>query len=198
MKTFQELLLELDACLPARAWAADKTVEEVVEQCDRGDWLMWLGAKVKVDEKNFFLAQAHCSNTVRHLMKDERSVKAVDVAIAHGEGKASAFQLREAISDAHDAYMGCFDRSLSGLAAAYAAYSVAAYENTATYTIQAAQDAAIKASPDSAFIVNAINGNRKATADVCRKYIGGDIIKLVNQLLNKQDEEDILQQQQAG
>jgi len=91
--TFKYLLIELDACASAREWAGDMPIEEVVATCHRGDWLLWLAQKVDVDLRLRTLAKGHCANTVRHLMTDERSLNAVDVAIAFGEGKATREEL---------------------------------------------------------------------------------------------------------
>jgi hypothetical protein len=98
--TFKELLIQLDACSTAREWAGDMPIEEVVATCDRGDWLLWLVQKVDVDLRLRTLAKGHCANTVRHLMTDERSIKAVDIAIAFGEGKATRKELDYAYADA--------------------------------------------------------------------------------------------------
>ena len=122
MKTFKELLIELRACSEAREWAEDKTIEQVVEQCHRGDWLLWLARKVDIGLQPLKLAKGHCANTVRHLMKDERSIKAVDIAIAFGEGKAT----REELEAAAAAYAAAADD-----AAAYAAAD--AYAEAAVY-----------------------------------------------------------------
>ena len=77
-------------------------------------------------------------------MKDERSIKAVDVAIAFGEGKASLEELNAAAS-----------ASAAADAAAYAAY--AAY----TAASDAAADAAYAAKKE----------NQQLTAEICRKYL---------------------------
>ena len=100
MKTLKQLLTKLNACEEVVKWAEDKTIEEVVEQCHRGDWLLWLAQKVEIGLKPLTLARGHCANTVRHLMKDERSIKAVDTAIAFGEGKATLGVLYDALYDA--------------------------------------------------------------------------------------------------
>jgi len=89
MKTLKELLIELHACEEALDWADDKKIEQVVEQCHRGDWLLWLAHRVDIGLQPLTLAKGHCANTVRHLMKDKRSINGVDAAIAFGEGKAS-------------------------------------------------------------------------------------------------------------
>ena len=38
----KDLLLKLRACEEAIEWAGDKTAEEVIDTCHRGDWLLWL------------------------------------------------------------------------------------------------------------------------------------------------------------
>ena len=155
MKTFKEYLHSVDACQPAIEWAGDKPVEQVVAECHRGDWLLWLAKRCGVELQPLTLAKGHCANTVRHLMSDERSLIAVDVAIAFGEGKATREELDAA---AYAAYAAAYS------AAAYAAaYSAAAYS-----AADAAADAA----------------NQHKTADICRKYIGDLIIEKVNQTLN--------------
>ena len=158
--TFNQYLKSLEACQTAIDWAGDKTIEQVVADCHRGDWLLWLAKKCGVELQPLTLAKAHCANTVRHLMTDERSVKAVDVAIAFGEGRATRDELDAAASAAYaDAY-----------AAAYAATAAAA-------AAAAAADAAAEAAA-------AAYANRQQTADICRKYIGDLIIQKVNQQLN--------------
>src|SRR5574343_190273 len=96
MKNFKQLLIELNACKDAREWAGDKTIDQVVAECHRGDWLLLLAYKVKIDHRLLTLAKGHCANTVRHLMKDERSIRAVDTAIAFGEGRATPDELKAA------------------------------------------------------------------------------------------------------
>ena len=139
--TFKELLTSLDACSDAREWAADKTWQEVFDTCHRGDWLLWLFKRTTPNQQLLTLAKGHCANTVRHLMKDERSIKAVDAAIAFGEGLITKEGL--AAAAAADA----------AAAAAYAAADADAYA--------AAADAAAAAR----------KANQLLTADICRKYL---------------------------
>ena len=164
MKTFKEYLHSVDACQPAIEWAGDKPVEQVVAECHRGDWLLWLAKKCGVELQPLTLAKGHCANTVRHLMSDERSLIAVDVAIAFGEGKATREELDAAAS------------------AAYAAYSAAATYADAVYAA-----AAYAAAADAAYAADsaADAAYQHKTADICRKYIGDLIIEKVNQTLNQ-------------
>jgi hypothetical protein len=164
--TFKELLIKLDACSTAREWVGDMPIEEVVATCDRGDWLLWLAKRVDADFQLFTLAKGHCANTVRHLMKDDRSINAVDVAIAFGEGKATREELDAAAAAAYTAYATAYAAATAATAyaAAYAAASAASY--------------AAAAHDDYA-------ANLQQTADICRKYIGESLIQKVNQLLTK-------------
>ena len=123
MKTFKELLIKLRACQEATEWAGDKTIEEVVAECHRGDWLLWLAKKIEIDIRLLNLAKGHCANTVRHLMKDERSINAVDAAIAFASGNMSIDELRAAA--AYAAYADAY----AAYAAAYAAADAAKTKN---------------------------------------------------------------------
>jgi hypothetical protein len=95
---FKQQLIKLDACQPAIDWVGERTFEQAYNDCERGDWLLWLYAStadltIDANHRLLTLAKAKCANTVRHLMKDERSTKAVDIAIAYGEGRATREEL---------------------------------------------------------------------------------------------------------
>jgi len=150
-KTLKEFLEKNHACKDGFDFAKDLTLEEFLNTCERGDWILWLFAKTNADSlREFTLAKGHCANTVRELMKDKRSTRAVDVAIAFGEGKATREELDDAAAAAYaaDAYA----------ADAYAAdaYAADAYAADAAYF---AADAAAK------------KQHQKQTADICRKYL---------------------------
>ena len=124
--TFTEYLKSINACSNAIEWAANKTVEEVVATCHRGDWLLWLASKCDIGLQPLTLAKAHCANTVRHLMDDDRSLKAVDTAIAFGEGTATREQLDAA---AAAAYVAADVAAAANAAFAAAFAAAAAIEN---------------------------------------------------------------------
>jgi hypothetical protein len=134
--TIETLITKLESLKPkACSDAVDyvrscKTVEECFSQCDRGDWFVWLiGKTMNLHSENhlrkFVLVKGLYANQLVHLMKDERSRKAVEVAIAYGNGTASRKDLDEAGNDAYDAYIdaddGSSDSSDSSFYAAYAA-----------------------------------------------------------------------------
>jgi hypothetical protein len=180
MKTFKELLIELSACLDAREWAADMTVEDVVAKCHRGDWLLWLAMRICIDHRKMTLAKGHCANTVRHIMKDERSIKAVDAAISYGNLEI----IKADLEDAADAAARAAD------AAAYAAADAAARAADAAADAAAYAAAAAADSADAAYAAGyaaaARKSNQMQTADICREIIGQEIIDKVNKILNTQ------------
>ena len=161
--TFKELLIKLDACEEAKEWARDMSIEKIVLTCHRADWLLWLAQKVDLDLRLRTLAKGHCANTVRRLMEDERSINAVNVAIAFGEGKATREELD---------------------AAAVGAVAVATVAAAAYAAAVSAADAAVAAA-DAAYV--SVAANRQQAADICRQYIGAALIEKVNQLLNQNE-----------
>ena len=191
----KQLLIKLNACNEAMEWAGDKTWEEIYRTCHRGDWLLWLFKQTNPNDLRLLtLAKGHCANTVRHLMKDERSIKAVDAAIAYGEGRIDIEELNNAATTA-DAYAAAD-------AAAYAAYATDAYADAyaaaAAYATDAAADAAdayadAYVAADAAAYADAYaaaayaayatdadayaaaaaakKNNQQQTADICRQYL---------------------------
>jgi hypothetical protein len=181
--TFSEYLESIDACSYAIEWAGDKTIEQVVADCHRGDWLLWLAQKCDIGLQPLTLAKGHCANTVRHLLKDDRSIKAVDTAIAFGEGTATREELDAAAAAAYAYAAYAADAAAARAAAAAAAYAASpadAADAAAARAAAAAAYAAAHASNQEATIA----ANLQQTADICRQYIGDLIIQKVNETLN--------------
>ena len=156
----KELLIKLNACNEARKWASNKSIDEIWATCHRGDWMLWIARKLNIDKRVLTLAKGHCANTVRHLMKDERSIAAVDMAIKYGEGNATDSELAAAADAAYDATADAYD----AYAADYATADAAAAYAAAAAAYAAAADA------------DARKLSQQATAEICRKYIPLDLI----------------------
>ena len=57
MKTTK--LEKLNACSDARAWVlTQKDYKTAWQNCERGDWMLWLVKKLKIDDKKFTMAKA--------------------------------------------------------------------------------------------------------------------------------------------
>jgi hypothetical protein len=188
-----EFLINKDACDEAKEWASNKSWNEIYNTCHRGDWLLWLFKKTNPNDlQRLTLAKGHCAATVLHLMKDERSKQAVNIAIAFGEGKSTQTELDAAADaaygtffDAYGAYDAAPDAAYSAYtaAAADASFAVAAYASYAVVAAYAADDAfaddafADDASFDAAAAADA--KNQLETADICRQYLPIEIWNIV-------------------
>jgi len=196
--TFKEQLKAINACEEALNWLGNKTLQEAFATCKRADWMLWAYAKLYPDNlQELTLAKGHCVNTIRHLMKDDRSIAAVDAAISFGEGKISREELNAYAAAAHAAYAAAADAARAAratdayaaaaarAAAAYAAYAAADATYAATYAAAAAYasadaraaaayaaaDAADAAATRVATRVAARKQSLKEQADICRKYL---------------------------
>jgi hypothetical protein len=135
--------------------------------CERGDWMLYIAALLEVDKRVLTLSKGHCANTVRHLMLDERSIKAVDIAIAYGEGRATENELNAAF-----------------IAAYYAAYAADNCDDAAYAAANAADTSAYAAADAASAAADAYsNGpksyrkdNEKLTADICHKYLTESVL----------------------
>jgi len=171
----KKLLEDLNACNEAKDWIENKSIDEAVASCHRGDWLLWLADKINIDKRKLTLAKGYCANTVRHLMNDDRSIAAVDAAIKYGNGEISEDELNFAAASTAAAYF-------ADAASASAAYAAGADAGAAGAAYAAG--AAAAASAAAAAYFGAKIKNQKITADICRQYIGDEIIKKVNEILN--------------
>ncbi len=104
MKQFKDLLIELNACEDAIDWVGDKTIEQALADSQRGDWLLWLAKRLDLPLNKLTLAKARCAKTVIHLMKDQRSIDAVNVAEKFGLDECTIEELNTAAVDAAAAY----------------------------------------------------------------------------------------------
>ena len=92
MKTTK--LEKLSACRDAVKWAStQKNTIEAWQNCERGDWMLWLAKKLNVDDKKLTMAKAMCAKQVEHLMKDQRSKDALQACFDYVNGKITRKQL---------------------------------------------------------------------------------------------------------
>ena len=177
---FQDYLLSINACEEARAWNADRDLQTCWQECERGDWMLWLMKKANLcDLRTLTLAKAKCAELAKPYMKDERSLAALRAAFDFANGLISEDELRNAAAAAYaDAYADAAasaaayaaDADAYAAAAAYAAaYADAAY--AAAYAADAA-DAAYAA--DAAARIKIL----RQCADICREVLPMPQIKM--------------------
>jgi hypothetical protein len=150
--------------------------------------MLWIAKRVGVDKRTMTLARALCAKTVIHLMKDPRSIKAVEVAEAYGRGDATDDELSAAAADADAAYAYAYADAYAYAADAAAAYADAA---AAAADAAAADDADAAAYADAAaaayaaaYAAAADAAARKKsqmdTANICREVLTNALTKLLN------------------
>jgi hypothetical protein len=127
-----------DACEAGRDWALAncKTMQDVWATA-RPEWLVWVTTRQGVsDDRTLRLFGVFCARSVEHLMTDQRSRDAIDVAERFAKGEATAEELSAA--------------SAAARAASDAAWSAAraAARDAASAAARAASDAAWDAAWD--------------------------------------------------
>ncbi|MDE1971446.1 MAG: hypothetical protein KGI50_07775 [Patescibacteria group bacterium] len=196
MKTAEEFavhLRSLGACRSAKDWSKGMTAQEAWEKCERGDWLLWWAQKENIDLRMLTLAKGECAKTVYHLLKDDRSRRAVDAAIAFGKGEitrqeldasaeaaAKAAAAKAAASEA-SAYFAAAaaDAVAAGAAHASAYFAAAAADAVAAGAAHAAGYAAAAASEpaaDAPYFAAARYKSLKQTAEIIRSIIKPDFL----------------------
>ena len=91
--------------------ASHATVQEAWQACQRGDWMMWWAQHCGVEKKVLLFCAVKQARLAQHLMTDQRSIKALDVAEAYAHGQATLDELRRAHIEAgsvYSAYVGTY------------------------------------------------------------------------------------------
>lgn len=145
-KLFLEQLVKLNTCREATKWVAGQTLEEAWSACHRGDWMLWLAARVGVERKLILLAACACArqSLPRVRAGEERPRIAIETAErwAQGDESVSLDDVREAADAAYEAAAA----TAHAHAAADASAAAAAAAEAVTYVDYAAAEAAFCAS----------------------------------------------------
>lgn len=178
MKT---LLADMNACTEAIEWVGDRDLQKAWEECERGDWMLWLAGRSGINLRTLTLVKARCAKLVIHLMEDERSRKAVEVAEKFGLGQATREELDEARVNAADAAVDA-DAAVAYTAdTAYAADIADAAD--AAYAVAAAVDADVVAYAVAVTTADAYTDAAakrkvlKQCAEICREVIPFEMIE---------------------
>lgn len=111
MKKAKDIISIYRPCSSSIEWLGDRTVEEMVNDCHRGDWLLWIGKRAGVDIKKLTLEKGLIAQQVEHLMKYQRSKDAVKASIAFGKGEISSEELAAYAADADAARKDSYKKS---------------------------------------------------------------------------------------
>ena len=196
----KKVLIELSACREAVEWVAGRDIQTAWNECERGDWLLWIAARLEIDRKLVVLAACDCAEqSLKHIPDGEdRPRLAIETARQWATGAASIEHVRQADASAYasayaadaSAYASADAASASAYAAtaAYAAAATAAADaaSAAAYAYaSAAADAAAAASAadaaayaaTAAVYVSARAESLKKAAKLVRKHITAEMIE---------------------
>ena len=98
MKTIDEFCNHHKACDEGRAWALSncRTMQEAWETA-RHEWLIWIATRPSVaSDAQLRKFAVLCARRIQHLMRDPRSIAALDVAERHADGMATDEELLDA------------------------------------------------------------------------------------------------------
>ena len=136
-------------CNEAVAWIGKRTPKQAWEQCPRGDWLLWIAARVGVDRKLIVRAACDCARTALKYVPrgEDRPRIAIETAERWCDGTATIGEVRAAADAAYAAHAAHPDAAYAAAYATYAAYVAdaayaAAYATYAAYVVDAAYAAA--------------------------------------------------------
>ena len=181
-----ELAQKLNACSDATEFVSQyETIEEAWAACPRGDWMLWTAIKLKIDRRLLVGVLGKCARTVQHLMKNPRSIAALDACDKYAAGEISEKDLKAAAAAAA-AYAAAAD---ADAAAAYAAADAAAY--AAAYAAAADAAAAYAAAAAAAYAAAdaaARKKNQLQTANICREFLTAEAMKIIKEKYENVDQ----------
>jgi len=142
----QDLLKELHACNVAVAWFDSRNPHRAWRECKRGDWMLWLAARLNIDRKLIVTAACDCVElSLRFVTAGEaRPNEAINVTRRWLAGKATREEVRAAANAAANAAYAA-DAAANAAYAADAAANAAYAAANAAYAADAAADAAYAA-----------------------------------------------------
>jgi hypothetical protein len=164
MNTLQTKLKELDACDEAIEWAKDyDNLQQAWDNCQRGDWMIWLINKMEwSNDKDLRLMAVAFARQVQHLMNDQRSINALDVAERYANGEANIEELTEARAAA---------AAVAAWAAWGAAWAAAWAAGAAAWAAAWAAARAARAAEAEARAAEAAGAAEADQANIIRQYL---------------------------
>ena len=171
-----------EPCLTAIEWLKSRTIEQLVDECRRGDWMLWLAVHLRMDYKILMQAKVKCVKTASHLMVDKNAIASLETA--------EKFSLGTISRDEFQVHLGNYLHPTYNLQFTYVAADAAAlfacYFDDYTYKITDLNVAAYVADAFANTCDNYREGaklqakSRLDTANICREVFG----QLMKDLLN--------------
>jgi len=138
-KQLIETCKQLHACPEAIKWLTENKKESVkilYNSCDRGDWLLWLFAKLEIDRKVLVLVLCDCAESVLKYIPEgeDRPRVAIETARKWCRGEATLEEVKSAADAA--VYVAGYVAGVAGAAGAAGAAARAARAACAAARVQ--------------------------------------------------------------
>src|SRR3990172_9939715 len=98
-KHWSNKLIELSACSEAVNWSrTQKSLAIAWQNCERGDWLLWLLAVKEADHRKIVLAACQCARLALRFVPpgEDRPLRAIEAAEKWAESPIGATEAAEA------------------------------------------------------------------------------------------------------
>jgi hypothetical protein len=162
----------------------DSTLDELWDECPRGDWMLWIAARAGCDQRSVVHAACDCAESVLAYIPagEERPRRAIEVARRWARGEATLDDVRAAGIDANNAAHIDSDTDAAATAAyatAMVATCVVNYDAaTAACVVLCAADAAAAAAyaADTASAAAAHASSLSRSAHIVRARIDAAMI----------------------
>lgn len=175
-----DALVRLDACEGALAWVRahpKPTFRERWEECERGDWMIWLAARVRIPDATLRLIAADCAEEAlpiyeRERPGDDRPRRAIEAARAYARGEIDGEALAAARAAARAAVWAAVWAARTAALSARAATDATDAAEAAAWAARAARDAAEDAAEDAAWAAAG-----RSQAAIVRRHVPADVIE---------------------
>ncbi len=172
MLNHKGLLNRLRPCDEATDWYDDQDSEAAWQDCQRGDWMLWIAAKLKVDQKRIVRAACACVRIMLYLVPERQARPriAIETAERWCDGEATLAEMRSA---ARAAYAAHYDTSGATAEVSLAAACAADIGATADCAFIAASSTAEAAG----YVASARMKTFAECAEIVREHIPWAVLK---------------------
>jgi hypothetical protein len=108
-----------------KEWGYNKTLREILDTCDREDWLLWLLSKViDINGRQFIKIKAYCANEIKYLIHTSDVLVCIQAAIEYGNNNISYEEYDEIRENAKIAQKILSEEALSFNEPEYISYCI--------------------------------------------------------------------------
>ena len=189
-RELRALLHALGACDDARQAIGERDAATAWAACERGDWMLWLTARLGVDRRMMVRTAAACAETALRYVPggEDRPRLAIEAARRWADepteknrqaARQAAYGAYDAAYAAYRAYDAAYDAAYAAYGAYDAAYAAAYAAYDGAYDAYGADDAYEAAYGAAAYAAAAAASRQAALqqcADIVREHIPYDVV----------------------